>query len=154
MQTKNETGSGDWVDPDDAPELTKDMLEDAEYYHGNTFIRRGPPGRPKSDSSKELVSLRLDQDVLAYLRSSGPGWQTRVNGLLRELMAGGDALQRTASVATESVATEVVREVSPKPTVGKRDRYLASTPKREGASRRSPANRSDTPSATAPTGRK
>jgi uncharacterized protein (DUF4415 family) len=36
---------------------------------------------------KEPVTLRLDADVLAWLKSEGPGYQTRVNALLREAMA-------------------------------------------------------------------
>jgi uncharacterized protein (DUF4415 family) len=39
-------------------------------------------GRPKSDKPKELVSVRLDADALAFLRSGGPGWQTRLNALV------------------------------------------------------------------------
>lgn len=39
-------------------------------------------GRPKGQS-KTQVTLRLDNDVVAKLRSAGDGWQTRVNGLLR-----------------------------------------------------------------------
>ncbi len=39
-------------------------------------------GRPKG-RSKKVVSISLDQDVLASLRASGAGWQTRVNDLLR-----------------------------------------------------------------------
>src|ERR1700722_10253854 len=35
---------------------------------------------------KEPVTLRLDADVLAWLKSSGPGYQTRINILLRQLM--------------------------------------------------------------------
>jgi uncharacterized protein (DUF4415 family) len=31
-----------------------------------------------------MLSLRVDRDVLAALRASGPGWQTRVNALLRK----------------------------------------------------------------------
>jgi uncharacterized protein (DUF4415 family) len=31
-----------------------------------------------------MVSLRLERDVLAALRATGRGWQTRVNALLRE----------------------------------------------------------------------
>jgi uncharacterized protein (DUF4415 family) len=41
------------------------------------------PGRPKLENPKEPVKLRLDPDVVAALRKSGPGWQTRVNDLLR-----------------------------------------------------------------------
>ena len=38
--------------------------------------------RPK----KQSVTLRLDADVLAWLKSSGEGYQTRVNAYLRQLM--------------------------------------------------------------------
>jgi uncharacterized protein (DUF4415 family) len=33
---------------------------------------------------KELVSLRIDQDVLEYFRDGGPGWQDRINEALRK----------------------------------------------------------------------
>jgi uncharacterized protein (DUF4415 family) len=33
--------------------------------------------------SKEPVKLRLDPDVLAALRATGDGWQTRINEMLR-----------------------------------------------------------------------
>jgi uncharacterized protein (DUF4415 family) len=39
--------------------------------------------RPK----KQSVTLRLDADVLAWLKASGDGYQTRVNQYLREIMA-------------------------------------------------------------------
>jgi uncharacterized protein (DUF4415 family) len=35
---------------------------------------------------KRAVSIRLDADVLAWLKAKGTGYQTRVNGLLRERM--------------------------------------------------------------------
>ena len=40
-------------------------------------------GRPKAVVTKEPVKLRLDADVLAALRASGDGWQTRINDTLR-----------------------------------------------------------------------
>lgn len=44
--------------------------------------RRGRPiGR-----SKDVVSISLDKDVLAALRKSGSGWQTRLNGLLKAVL--------------------------------------------------------------------
>jgi uncharacterized protein (DUF4415 family) len=47
---------------------------------GDKVVRRGrPPG-----SSKNLVSLRLDKDVIDHFRASGPGWQTRLNDALRK----------------------------------------------------------------------
>jgi uncharacterized protein (DUF4415 family) len=35
---------------------------------------------------KQAVSIRLDTDVLAWLKAKGSGYQTKVNGLLRERM--------------------------------------------------------------------
>jgi uncharacterized protein (DUF4415 family) len=40
-------------------------------------------GRPKLSVTKEPVKLRLDADVLAALRATGDGWQTRINDTLR-----------------------------------------------------------------------
>lgn len=33
---------------------------------------------------KELVSLRIDQDVLEHFQEGGPGWQDRINDALRK----------------------------------------------------------------------
>lgn len=35
---------------------------------------------------KEPVTIRLDADILDWLKSQGPGYQTRINALLRQLM--------------------------------------------------------------------
>ncbi|MEY4980336.1 MAG: hypothetical protein RLZZ352_2606 [Pseudomonadota bacterium] len=45
--------------------------------------RRGRPVGSVQATTKEAVKLRLDADVLAALRASGDGWQTRVNDTLR-----------------------------------------------------------------------
>lgn len=45
--------------------------------------RRGRPVGSVQAVTKEPVKLRLDADVLAALRASGDGWQTRVNETLR-----------------------------------------------------------------------
>jgi len=41
-------------------------------------------GRPKSERPKQPVNLRLDADVLAHFRATGPGWQSRINAALRK----------------------------------------------------------------------
>ncbi len=46
-------------------------------------------GRPAALVKRPMLSMRTDPDVLAYLRSTGKGWQTRVNALLREAVAKG-----------------------------------------------------------------
>ena len=86
MLAKKPLGSPDVTDPDDAPELTPAMLDQAEVFEGDQFIRRGR-GRPRSDAPKETIAIRLDQDVLERLRASGPGWQSRINQMLRRNLA-------------------------------------------------------------------
>jgi len=41
-------------------------------------------GRPKSGSAKQLVSVRYSREVLAYFKSTGEGWQSRMDRVLRE----------------------------------------------------------------------
>jgi len=46
-----------------------------------------PESLPKSPSLpgvKELVSLRIDRDVLDQFQQDGPGWQDRINAALRK----------------------------------------------------------------------
>ena len=61
------------IDTSDIPELTPEFWKNAV---------RGRFYRPV----KEAVSLRLDADVLAWLKKDGPGYQTRANRVLRERM--------------------------------------------------------------------
>ncbi|MEF2553570.1 BrnA antitoxin family protein [Aurantimonas sp. A2-1-M11] len=35
-------------------------------------------------NAREMVSLRLDRDVLEHFQEEGPGWQDRINAALRE----------------------------------------------------------------------
>jgi uncharacterized protein (DUF4415 family) len=41
------------------------------------------PKRVEIPSGKEMVTLRIDRDVLAHFQDEGPGWQERVNAALR-----------------------------------------------------------------------
>ena len=44
-------------------------------------------GRPRKDTPKEKVTLRLDADVVDFFRADGAGWQTRLNSVLRSAIA-------------------------------------------------------------------
>jgi uncharacterized protein (DUF4415 family) len=45
----------------------------------------GPPKPPPAiPGVKELVSLRIDRDVLDFFQEDGPGWQDRINAALRK----------------------------------------------------------------------
>ena len=68
------------------------MAKRAEFSIGGKVIRPATGvlvndrrGRPRMANPKQAVKLRLDADVLAYFRASGPGWQTRINKVLRKV---------------------------------------------------------------------
>jgi uncharacterized protein (DUF4415 family) len=43
-----------------------------------------PPKKVTAPGVREQVTLRIDQDVLEYFQSGGPGWQDRINEALRK----------------------------------------------------------------------
>lgn len=53
------------------------------------FTRLRRVGRPRVEIKRPMLSMRTDPDVLEKLRASGPGWQTRVNALLRDAVEHG-----------------------------------------------------------------
>ena len=68
----------DWVDPDDAPDLS---TPEWRLRFATAEISRG---RPKLERPKISTTLRLDSDVIAGFKAKGPKWQTRINDALRE----------------------------------------------------------------------
>ena len=66
---------------DDIPELTDEWFARAKLHVGGVPVRRG---RPKAEKRKALLSVRLDEDVIAHFRATGPGWQSRINDALRK----------------------------------------------------------------------
>jgi uncharacterized protein (DUF4415 family) len=63
------------TDTSDLPELTEKFWQNAV---------RNPFYRPV----KKQLTLRLDADIITWLRRQGKGYQTRANALLREAMLG------------------------------------------------------------------
>jgi uncharacterized protein (DUF4415 family) len=63
------------IDTSDIPELSEKFWQNAV---------RNPIYRPV----KQQLTLRLDADIIAWLRRQGRGYQTRANALLREAMLG------------------------------------------------------------------
>ena len=45
-----------------------------------------PRGRPKADETKVFTAIRLDADLLDAFKSTGKGWQTRMNAALRQFI--------------------------------------------------------------------
>ena len=63
-------------DPDAIP------FTDAEWEAVKPLVRIGRP--PSAKPLKVPTTIRFDADVLAALKASGRGWQTRVNEAMRE----------------------------------------------------------------------
>lgn len=66
---------------DELPELTDEMLDRADFYIGGKLVKRG---RPKSETTANNISIRLDPKVESYFRAMGKGWQSRINSVLKE----------------------------------------------------------------------
>jgi uncharacterized protein (DUF4415 family) len=56
---------------------------EAAFKTATTKPVESPAKKPALPGVKELVSLRIDQDVLEHFQESGPGWQDRINEALR-----------------------------------------------------------------------
>ncbi len=65
----------DKIDFSDTPELTPEMF-------ARSLVRRGL----KPVARKKLLTIRIDSDVVEWYRRQGPGYQTRINTLLRAYM--------------------------------------------------------------------
>jgi uncharacterized protein (DUF4415 family) len=74
------------IDDQDALSLTDEQLS-------KQLPLRSLRGRPRLAKKKQLVSIRYSPEVLEFFKSSGAGWQSRMDAVLREcveLHSGGD----------------------------------------------------------------
>ena len=76
---------------DDNPEWTAQMFAKArpaeEVLPPEVLAAfKRPRGRPAKAAPKVRVAVRLDPDVVAHFRATGPGWQTRINEALAGLV--------------------------------------------------------------------
>lgn len=82
----------EWTDDDFALARPADEVLPAAAV---AALVRNRGGRP-AGSTKEQVSLRLDKDMLARWRAEGPGWQSRMNDVLRRHGDAGHGLMAAA----------------------------------------------------------
>lgn len=78
----------DWDAVSDNPEVTE-----AEFKEFRPFREVFPDlaasidrklGRPRAESPKKAISLRLDAEVIERFKAGGDGWQSRMNEALRK----------------------------------------------------------------------
>jgi uncharacterized protein (DUF4415 family) len=71
------------------PDRTRGTMDPRRAAAEAVFKPKPPERVPESPSlphARELVSLRIDRDVLDHFREAGPGWQDRINEALRKMV--------------------------------------------------------------------
>jgi uncharacterized protein (DUF4415 family) len=97
----------DWDEVADHPEATDEELAQARPF-AEVFpelartIKRGPQKAP----TKVATSIRLDRDVVAALKATGSGWQTKANELLRKALASRANVQKSVRTAVAKRAVK------------------------------------------------
>jgi uncharacterized protein (DUF4415 family) len=89
----------------DRPRRPKDPLAAAEA------VFKPAPAKPAAAAPKsaglpgvkQMVSLRLDEEVIEHFQSGGPGWQERINDLLRRAVAAETSAAETSSTEPSKV---------------------------------------------------
>ena len=61
---------------------------------------------------KKLLTIRIDADVLAWLRGQGKGYQTRINALLRDAMGGQSSAPNRRRSRRRQIAARKLRRNS------------------------------------------
>ena len=59
-------------------------LTDKQWTSAKKNIRLG---RPKAETTKERITIRLSPEVVAKFRATGDGWQTRIDAALKDYLA-------------------------------------------------------------------
>jgi len=81
----------DLTEDEDNPRTKPEDWDDAIVSHSYAELREKLAERrrrgPQKTPIKEQVSIRLDQEVLEAFRARGPGWQSRMNQVLKEWIA-------------------------------------------------------------------
>jgi uncharacterized protein (DUF4415 family) len=69
-------------DPNDA-EAARAFFDKADLIRNGKVLRRSKRG-PQKAPTKRLVSIRLSPEVIEHFKSTGRGWQTRIDSTLRQ----------------------------------------------------------------------
>ena len=118
MSAKKDDTTPGWDELDEAPEWPDEVWDRAQISVGGKVVReatgtlsrawtaeeigarRGRP--PLGETAKVQQSLRLSKEVLDHFRATGPGWQARIDEVLRRHVA--EAAQGGRKVAEEREA--------------------------------------------------
>jgi uncharacterized protein (DUF4415 family) len=63
-------------------------MAEAAFKAATTKPVEAPAPKPAIPGAKEMVTLRIDRDVLDFFQKDGPGWQDRMIATLRKAAGG------------------------------------------------------------------
>lgn len=91
MIEKSPTTPTEWVDPDDAPELTAEFFDKGAPMIGGRIVsweeyarEARKRGMPMNSEDKVPVTIFYDAEIVTAFKSTGEGWQQRMNDALSE----------------------------------------------------------------------
>jgi len=96
MNVKLKYTAKEWVDPDDAPEITAEDLKRGTWAINGKVVSekegreafakklRGRPVGSVSKSPKKLTTIRLSAEVIEQFKAAGAGWQTKIDLALKD----------------------------------------------------------------------
>jgi len=105
----------EWTDANfERAKPARDVLP-ARLYQAAVKRYRGQRG-PQKKPVKQSVTLRLDPEVLATHKATGPGWQSRINDVLRQSLSEDRLAWRTDTTAADKplAVKEQVESLYPK----------------------------------------
>jgi uncharacterized protein (DUF4415 family) len=95
MLVKLQNTPTEWVDPDDAPELTAEFFEKGAPMIGGRevtwdeyrrAVKETAMAAPPYDDSKVAFVFHVDADIFAAFAATGDDWEARINDALRDWM--------------------------------------------------------------------
>ena len=86
-RVKREAAADTPIDDQLGPYDPNDTAAVTAYWKAAT-ITRGR-GRPPVTVKRPTLNMRVDAEVLDAFKATGPGWQTRINAVLRDAVAQG-----------------------------------------------------------------
>jgi uncharacterized protein (DUF4415 family) len=92
-EEESEINAGIAADPDNPEWVHEGSLSAkhaSEFFPPDVYAQllalKRPRGRPKAEVTKVFTAIRLDADLLDEFKSTGKGWQTRMNAALRQFL--------------------------------------------------------------------
>lgn len=91
MKPKRRKKPDPYLADEDSPEWTEEMFRKAkpaiEIVPEIVEAYRRSRGRPPKEVTKQQITLRLSPEVLAYFRTQGRGWQTKIDEVLNRYVS-------------------------------------------------------------------